>query len=203
MGQRHVVYVDGAGEEYMVPPSDVGRRRSTSHGARTVEGFSDSSITDPNSLPVRFPGQPLETQYMQGSSSQAFDREPAPYINRMQPQEPFLHPEPALPLDQQSSTAPPFVAPPGEVYMGEPIVPPIQENVSPYTQDPPPLIHGEPRRFRARRGQPITIGGVRIEVNDDGRRRSHRSHRSRTRSRSRSVDSHSSGVSEEFHMEID
>lgn len=207
MEQRNVVYVDGGGDEYMVPPSDVGsapmaddhRHRPTSRMARPVEGYSDSSITDSDSLPVRFPRQGSETQYVQSVPPQAFDHDSAPYMQRMPSHGSFHHQEPVPPpLDQDSSAAPPFVAPPGEVYMEELAAPPIHENVSEYTQDPP-LVHGERRRFRARRGEPITVGGVRIEVNDDGRRRRHRSHRSR----SRSIDSYSSGVSQISHTGID
>ena len=202
------MYVDGAGEEYMVPTSDVGRvpmadnhrHRPTSRRARVVEGFSDSSITDSDSLPVRFPRQGSETQYVQGVPPQVFDHEPAQYVHRMPSHESFHSPEPVPPpLDQGSSSVPPFVAPPGEVYMGDqPPVPPIHENVSEYTQDPS-VIHGVPRRVRARRGEPITLGSMRVEVNGDGRHRSHRSRWSRWTGGDPLIPP-SSGVTRESHM---
>ncbi|KAF8517841.1 hypothetical protein JB92DRAFT_2904739, partial [Gautieria morchelliformis] len=199
---RDAVYVDEASEEYLAP-SDVGRapmandyrHRPSSRRAREVDRYSDSSITDSNSLPVRYPRQGSETQFLRDPPPQAFDHEPAPYVHRMPSHESF-HPESVPhPLDQDPSDVPPFVAPPGEVYMDGPIA--LQdhdpENVSQYTQDPP-VIHGEHRRFRPRRGEPVTVGGVRIEVDGTGRDGRHRGRRSR----SRSVDSYSSGSSRSY-----
>jgi hypothetical protein len=191
-----VVYVDGTGEEYVTPPSDVGHRmarRPSSRRARVVDGYSDSSITESDGLPERFSRQNSETHFVQGAPPQrsSFLYEAAPH--RTPSHESFHHPESVPPLLDQENTsnAPPYVASPSEVYMEPPAA--SHENISQYTQDPP-IIHGEPRRFHARRGQPITIGGVRIEVEDDGRNRRHRSRRSR----SRSIDSYSSGVSQVF-----
>lgn len=192
--QRDVVYVDEAGGEYMAPPTDAPShmaRRPSSRRARVINGYSDSSITDSDILPERHPRQSLETLLGQEPPSQAsFHHEPTHYMHRLPSQESFRHQESVPPpLDLEPLEPSPFTAPPSEAYMEGPTAPQIHETAPQY-RETPPISQGTPRRFRARRGEPITIGGVRIEVEDDNRHR----HRSR-RSRSRSMDSYSSGVS--------
>lgn len=176
----------------MIPPSDGGHahitRRPSSRRARVIDGYSDSSISDSGGLPVRYP------RSNDGRPQRSFHDDSATHTHRTPSHESFQHLESVPPsLDQVNTPgALPYVASPSEVYRESLATPQIHENVSEYMQDPP-IIHGASRRFRARRGQPITIGGVRIEVEDDGRH-GHRGHRSH-RSRSRSTDTYSSEVS--------
>ncbi|KAF8591447.1 hypothetical protein K439DRAFT_1611116 [Ramaria rubella] len=194
--QRNVVNLG----EYSTPPTEVGRVPMVvppSRRARVIDDYSDSSITGSDSLPVRYPRQGSGTRFVERASPHgSFLQEPGQFVHRVPSQESF-HPQESIPppLDQISSAAPSFVAPPGEVFMEEPRDFQRHENISEYTQEPP-VIQGEPRRFRARRGEPITVGGVRIEVEDEGGHERHRGRRSG--SRARSIDSYSSGGSRSY-----
>jgi len=212
--QRNEVYFDEAGSEYRQPP-EVGRVPGPSRRT-TVEDYEDS-VTDSDSLPVRYPVQESQTHFAHRAPSHASFREPTEFEQRVPSHGSFREPtefEQRAPshgsfvqesIHQPSMIQPPsvdpqfgpppgehFVAPPGEVYLEEPQTPLGHENRPEYAQEPP-VIQAEPRRYRARRGEPpITVGNMRIEVEDDGRHS--RSHRGR-RSRSRSTGTYSSRTS--------
>lgn len=190
--QRGEVYVNDT--DYGAQPPEIGRVAGPSRRA-TVEDYQES-FTDSDSIPAGYPVQDSQPHFVQRAPSHSSFREPTVYEERV-PSHASFHQEPMS--SQPPSIAPQFVgppnetfvAPPGDVYMEEPPVPLGHDNRSEYTQEPP-VMQAEPRRFRPRRGEPITVGNMRIEVDDDGRRG--RSHRSR-RSRSRSTGTYSSRVS--------
>jgi len=202
--QRNEVYVQDTGDEYDAQPPEVGRVPGPSRRA-TVEDYEES-LTDSDSIPIRYPVQEPQTHFAHRAPSHSSFRPPTEFEQRAPSHSSFRGPEefeqrvpshssfPQETMPQPSLGPPPsaFVAPPpGEVYLEEPPTSMGHDNGPEYVQEPP-VIQAEPRRFRARRGEPITVGNMRIEVEDDGRHS--RSHRGR-RSRSRSAGTYSSRVS--------
>lgn len=176
-------------EDYVIPSSNIESYPGALAGRRNrADGYSDTSFTDSD---VRYARHRSQTPHTHVS-------DPTPYVERLTSQESYhALPPQARPYPVRSSPERPLT--PVYRHSSSTPVPRDLEELDLSDIQEMPVISEEPRRIYAKPGESITINGVQIEFQGNGRRtRHHGGHNKRAHSKARYTDGYASDVSECF-----